>query len=402
MSERRRCWRCTASAGASSRGRPCSTCCRASTSPCRAGRSPPWSARPAPASRRCCTSPACWSGPSAGEVTIEGAACNGLGDAERTRLRRERIGFVYQFHHLLPDFTALENVAMPQLIAGRRTREAKARARAAAEPARPRRAPRPSPGPAVRRRAAAGRDRPRAGQRAGPDPGRRAHRQSRPAHRRGGVRGPARGGARHRHGRADRHPQSGARGAHGRDLPPQRRPRGAPAAGRLTTDASQEVVDSRPTGLAQCPSLACTLAAHPEPCPMPHADFVHLRVRSAFSLLQSTVRVEPLAAACGAARCRRWRSPTTPTCSARCSSAPPPRRPACSRSSAPCCPWPPPEGRPARRPGRQRRRAARGPGQGCDGLRQSAAAAEPRLGRRRARGGDPRVAPGACRLPAPD
>ena len=57
--------------------------------------------------------------PSAGEVAIEGRACNGLGDAERTRLRRERIGFVYQFHHLLPDFTALENVAMPQLIAGR-------------------------------------------------------------------------------------------------------------------------------------------------------------------------------------------------------------------------------------------------------------------------------------------
>jgi lipoprotein-releasing system ATP-binding protein len=66
--------------------------------------------------------------PSAGEVTIEGRTCNGLGDAERTRLRRERIGFVYQFHHLLADFTALENVAMPLLIAGRRSHEAKARA----------------------------------------------------------------------------------------------------------------------------------------------------------------------------------------------------------------------------------------------------------------------------------
>jgi lipoprotein-releasing system ATP-binding protein len=64
--------------------------------------------------------------PSAGEVAIDGRPCGGLGDAERTRLRRERIGFVYQFHHLLPDFTALENVAMPQLIAGqgqRRSRE---------------------------------------------------------------------------------------------------------------------------------------------------------------------------------------------------------------------------------------------------------------------------------------
>ena len=66
--------------------------------------------------------------PSAGEVLIEGRACNALGDADRTRLRRERIGFVYQFHHLLPDFTALENVAMPQLIAGRSVRDAKARA----------------------------------------------------------------------------------------------------------------------------------------------------------------------------------------------------------------------------------------------------------------------------------
>ncbi|MEK0081645.1 ABC transporter ATP-binding protein [Benzoatithermus flavus] len=66
--------------------------------------------------------------PSAGEVAIDGRACSGLGDAERTRLRRERIGFVYQFHHLLPDFTALENVLMPQLIAGRGRREARVRA----------------------------------------------------------------------------------------------------------------------------------------------------------------------------------------------------------------------------------------------------------------------------------
>ena len=66
--------------------------------------------------------------PSAGEVAIDGRACNALNDAERTRLRRERIGFVYQFHHLLPDFTALENVAMPQLIAGRGMGDAKGRA----------------------------------------------------------------------------------------------------------------------------------------------------------------------------------------------------------------------------------------------------------------------------------
>jgi lipoprotein-releasing system ATP-binding protein len=68
--------------------------------------------------------------PSAGEVVIDGRACGALGDSERTRLRRERIGFVYQFHHLLPDFTALENVAMPSLIAGSSRREAKQRAQA--------------------------------------------------------------------------------------------------------------------------------------------------------------------------------------------------------------------------------------------------------------------------------
>jgi lipoprotein-releasing system ATP-binding protein len=66
--------------------------------------------------------------PTAGEVAIDGRPCGGLGDAERTRLRRERIGFVYQFHHLLSDFTALENVAMPPLIVGRARRDALERA----------------------------------------------------------------------------------------------------------------------------------------------------------------------------------------------------------------------------------------------------------------------------------
>ncbi|MFL5332330.1 MAG: ABC transporter ATP-binding protein [Geminicoccaceae bacterium] len=71
--------------------------------------------------------------PTAGEVAIDGRPCNGLSDAERTRLRRERVGFVYQFHHLLADFTALENVAMPQLIAGCSRREAMGRATALLE-----------------------------------------------------------------------------------------------------------------------------------------------------------------------------------------------------------------------------------------------------------------------------
>ena len=71
--------------------------------------------------------------PTTGEVAIDGRPCGGLGDAERTRLRRERIGFVYQFHHLLADFTALENVAMPLLIAGRSRKEADGRASALLE-----------------------------------------------------------------------------------------------------------------------------------------------------------------------------------------------------------------------------------------------------------------------------
>ncbi len=57
--------------------------------------------------------------PSNGQVIIGGAPASTLSDAERTRLRRDTIGFVYQAHHLLPEFSALENVVIPQLIAGK-------------------------------------------------------------------------------------------------------------------------------------------------------------------------------------------------------------------------------------------------------------------------------------------
>ncbi len=66
--------------------------------------------------------------PDGGEVAIGGAPCGGLSDDQRTRIRRERLGFVYQHHHLLPEFTALENVVIPQMIAGIKRREARERA----------------------------------------------------------------------------------------------------------------------------------------------------------------------------------------------------------------------------------------------------------------------------------
>ncbi|MCD7060917.1 ABC transporter ATP-binding protein [Pelagibacterium xiamenense] len=64
---------------------------------------------------------------SSGDVAIAGQSTAGLSDRQRTLMRRYRIGYVYQFHHLLPEFSAIENVMMPQLIAGAGDRQAKAR-----------------------------------------------------------------------------------------------------------------------------------------------------------------------------------------------------------------------------------------------------------------------------------
>ncbi|HZB90231.1 MAG TPA: ABC transporter ATP-binding protein [Stellaceae bacterium] len=66
--------------------------------------------------------------PDGGEVLLDGRSCGGMSDSERTQIRRAQLGFVYQFHHLLPEFSAIENVMLPQMIAGKSKAEARARA----------------------------------------------------------------------------------------------------------------------------------------------------------------------------------------------------------------------------------------------------------------------------------
>ena len=67
--------------------------------------------------------------PDAGEVFLSGIPCSGLSDDKRTAIRRNEVGFVYQFHHLLPEFSALENIVLPQLVRGLPRGEAEERAR---------------------------------------------------------------------------------------------------------------------------------------------------------------------------------------------------------------------------------------------------------------------------------
>ena len=66
--------------------------------------------------------------PDAGEIVILGEACAGADDRMRTRLRRDHMGFVYQYHHLLAEFSARENIVIPQIIAGRGWSDAESRA----------------------------------------------------------------------------------------------------------------------------------------------------------------------------------------------------------------------------------------------------------------------------------
>ena len=67
--------------------------------------------------------------PDGGAVFVDGRDAGALADPARTAIRRDAIGFVYQFHHLLGEFTALENVVLPQMIAGKRRKDAETRAR---------------------------------------------------------------------------------------------------------------------------------------------------------------------------------------------------------------------------------------------------------------------------------
>ena len=116
--------------------------------------------------------------PTAGTVAIGGKRFDGLSDNELTLLRRDRIGFVFQFFNLLPSLTAEENVLLPALIAGPARPRSPPRPRAA-RPRRARQPPRPPALRALRRRAAARLDRPGAADGAGAGARRRADRQPR-------------------------------------------------------------------------------------------------------------------------------------------------------------------------------------------------------------------------------
>ncbi len=67
--------------------------------------------------------------PDAGDVAIGGQSCNGMDDDARTAMRRDHLGFVFQYHHLLPEFSALENVAIPGIVSGLSRLQARERAK---------------------------------------------------------------------------------------------------------------------------------------------------------------------------------------------------------------------------------------------------------------------------------
>ena len=139
-----------------------------------------------------------------GSIRINGEEAAQLDNDGRTRLRRDALGFVYQFHHLLPDFNAAENVIIPQLIHGADNAAARERAESVLSSLGLGHRLHPSPKPAFGRRAAARRRRPRARQPAVAGAGGRADRQSRREdrrHRPRRVPPPGAGGGQRRAGR---------------------------------------------------------------------------------------------------------------------------------------------------------------------------------------------------------
>ena len=149
--------------------------------------------------------------PDDGEVYVAGAPTSQLSDIERTQIRRSDIGFVYQSHRLLPEFTALENVMLPQMIRGLKRSETIKRSHGNPGLSRPRRPHHAPAGRTVRRRAAAGRDRARGRQCAAGAVGGRADRQSRSAHRRSRLQCADAAGEGDAGRDADRDPQHGTR-----------------------------------------------------------------------------------------------------------------------------------------------------------------------------------------------
>ena len=153
----RRSCSCTASSATTARATTCSKSSRAPS--WRSGRASRWRwwRRPASGKSTLLHVAGLLEHPDAGEVYIDKVATSTLSDRQRTRLRRTEIGFVYQFHHLLPEFSAIENVMLPQMIRGLSRKEATRPGGRAADLSRAEGAPDPPAGGTVRRRAAAGR-----------------------------------------------------------------------------------------------------------------------------------------------------------------------------------------------------------------------------------------------------
>ncbi len=164
--------------------------------------------------------------PDAGEVYVDQIATSKMSDAERTRIRRTKVGFVYQFHHLLPEFSAIENVILPQMIRGLSTSEAAKRATELLTLSGPQGSPDAPPGGTFGRRAAAGRHRACGRQCAAYPDGGRTDRKPRPPHGRACIRHSDAACSRLRAGRAGRDPQHGDRRPHGPPCHAARRPRG--------------------------------------------------------------------------------------------------------------------------------------------------------------------------------